>query len=827
MRAIWLASLLFFATPLAARPYTIDDMLKLQGYGAVEIDPAERWAVVERQRPYNMAPRYDLEGRTEHALSELYLVDLERPNGLTRAFPQDPDAGYQMAGFSPSGQRLAVLRITLEGLSLGIVDLLTRQVRWLPGAAELLEANPRPIWLDDDNLIFVTRTRGDLPVRYSSGDYGRLTGEALIRSREGRIPSVRVSGSGAYRNLSIADDVDTVVRVNLQSGAVAEIERGVITDLALSADRRKLAIVEAGPLIQPYLDRAVDPAFQTRRRRLVIEDLTSGKQVEPCSSCDVFPYLLAWSPRGAALLFYARRDDSDWREGQLYQATGEGAVPLLPAGLRPPISIVGGAAPIIRAGWAGETPIILGQRGTGAPSWLRLEATGPSTLPFTGADQLLLASPDTVLALSDGEMVRVRGRGARERTLTGIIGIAQNQELDFMSVGVRRLLHPGLRELPALIIGDRNKERVVGADPEAAAIIWSVEIPPDSTIMATGRRSGAVLYLAREANGVASLFIDSPQASARRLDTINRHLSDIDVPKRIVVRSTSPDGRQLTHWLTLPKGSSQAPLVVLPYPGLERGDRPAPIDFYEFRSYQNVALLVGAGYAVLQPSIPTEIAPDRQKTDFGLRGTMTEAARVPDDFATDSFYDDMAATVLGAVDAAIATGRIDPQRLAIYGHSYGGDAVAGIVTRTDRFDAAIASDGVYNLLGAYGAMYVRDAPELGLPTGMISWFEAGQGGLGAPPWREVQGYVSRSPYFAVERINTPLMLLHGDTDFLPVQNAEQMFTALHRLGRDSLLVRYAGEGHTLVSPANTRDRWIRMLSFLEQNLSGGSNQSRQ
>jgi dipeptidyl aminopeptidase/acylaminoacyl peptidase len=381
--------------------------------------------------------------------------------------------------------------------------------------------------------------------------------------------------------------------------------------------------------------------------------------------------------------------------------------------------------------------------------------------------------------------------------------------------------------LPALIVGERNKERVVGVEPEAAAIIWSVDIPPASKIMATGRRSGAVLYLVREANGVASLFLDSPQASARRLDTINRHLSDIDVPRGSVVRTTSPDGRPLAHWLTLPKGGDKAPLVVLPYPGYERGDRPAPIDLSEFRSYQNVALLVGAGYAVLQPSIPTEIAPNRQKTEFGLRGTLTEAARVPDDFATDRFFDDMTAIVLGAVDAAVATGRIDPQRLAIYGHSYGGDAVAGIVTRTDRFDAAIASHGVYNLLGAYGAMYVRDAPELGLPTGMISWFEAGQGGLGAPPWHEVQGYVSRSPYFAVEHIRTPLMLFHGDTDFLPVQNAEQMFIALHRLGRDALLVRYAGEGHTLVSPANTQDRWSRMLKFLRQNLRGGPVQSRQ
>ena len=51
MRALWLASLMLCATSANARPYTVEDMLKLQSYGTVSIDPAERWAVIERRRP--------------------------------------------------------------------------------------------------------------------------------------------------------------------------------------------------------------------------------------------------------------------------------------------------------------------------------------------------------------------------------------------------------------------------------------------------------------------------------------------------------------------------------------------------------------------------------------------------------------------------------------------------------------------------------------------------------------------------------------------------------------------------------------------------------
>jgi dipeptidyl aminopeptidase/acylaminoacyl peptidase len=62
------------------------------------------------------------------------------------------------------------------------------------------------------------------------------------------------------------------------------------------------------------------------------------------------------------------------------------------------------------------------------------------------------------------------------------------------------------------------------------------------------------------------------------------------------------------------------------------------------------------------------------------------------------------------------------------------------------------------------------------------------------------------------------MLIHGEQDSVPYTEAERMFMALQRLGRDAILLRYAGEGHVFASPANIRDSWQRTLDFLDAHL---------
>src|SRR3546814_14260589 len=94
--------------------------------------------------------------------------------------------------------------------------------------------------------------------------------------------------------------------------------------------------------------------------------------------------------------------------------------------------------------------------------------------------------------------------------------------------------------------------------------------------------------------------------------------------------------------------------------------------------------------------------------------------------------------------------------------------------------------------------------------------------MGAPPWDDPERYLRNSPLMHVKDIETPIMLLSGDRDYVPTQQAEEFFTALTRLGKDAVLVRYFGKAHVYHSLAHIRDMWRRILDWYrsEASLSG-------
>ncbi len=166
---------------------------------------------------------------------------------------------------------------------------------------------------------------------------------------------------------------------------------------------------------------------------------------------------------------------------------------------------------------------------------------------------------------------------------------------------------------------------------------------------------------------------------------------------------------------------------------------------------------------------------------------------------------------------AAELGYIDPARVALAGHSYGAYATAAVISGTEMFRAAVAISGVYDLPGSYGWLdFDRRSPPF------PEWYENGQGGMATHPWADLNRYVDNSPYYRADRINTPLLLLHGGSDQVcPAAEAGKMFNALKRLDRTALLAVYDGEGHGLEtwSPSNLADATNRLLRFLDRHLS--------
>jgi dipeptidyl aminopeptidase/acylaminoacyl peptidase len=162
-------------------------------------------------------------------------------------------------------------------------------------------------------------------------------------------------------------------------------------------------------------------------------------------------------------------------------------------------------------------------------------------------------------------------------------------------------------------------------------------------------------------------------------------------------------------------------------------------------------------------------------------------------------YDD----VVAAVDKAIAMGVADPDRLGVGGWSYGGILTNYVITRTGRFKAAVSGASEVNFLADYGTDHYQYAweTELGLP------------------WRNTERWIRLSPWFQVEKITTPTLILCGTADVnVPALNSEQLYQALRRLGRETELVLYPNQTHRLAKPSYLKDRYERYLDWYGRHL---------
>jgi len=172
--------------------------------------------------------------------------------------------------------------------------------------------------------------------------------------------------------------------------------------------------------------------------------------------------------------------------------------------------------------------------------------------------------------------------------------------------------------------------------------------------------------------------------------------------------------------------------------------------------------------------------------------------------------------ILPAVDKAIAIGLADSAAIFVIGHSFGGFAVYSLLAQTTRFRAAVVSSAPGDLMSFYGqfiAPFEYSADGRGRSFSAVL-LEGGQFEMGAPFGTGGVTYMRNNPILRLDQVKTPLLIMQGEQDFVSPAQGEEWFTGLWRLGRDVCFVRYIGEQHLLQSPANIRDKWIRVLSWL-------------
>jgi dipeptidyl aminopeptidase/acylaminoacyl peptidase len=326
---------------------------------------------------------------------------------------------------------------------------------------------------------------------------------------------------------------------------------------------------------------------------------------------------------------------------------------------------------------------------------------------------------------------------------------------------------------------------------------------PDADVLSSSNRNNIAFYRT-DSLGVWSLWLESQSSHqcVHLVDSQNNFLRRIAYGKERLIPYVDGAGRKVAALIILPAEylpERRYPTVVVAYPGeVHRESDSLSSRPTEGPVFFNLQLLAAKGYLVLRPSIP--LGPG------------------------DEPYGQLLGGVLPAVDKAIIVGLVDPNRVAIMGHSFGGFATYALISQTTRFQAAIAISGVSDFVSMYGT-FSADNRYTSMPeTDFYAqwWSEYGQGQMQSPPWEKPDRYIRNSPVFHADRITTPLLIIHGDLDFVPIQQAEEMYSALHRMNKRCRFIRYWDQWHTFVNPQSVRDIWVQIYAWLDEFLTDRS-----
>ena len=150
---------------------------------------------------------------------------------------------------------------------------------------------------------------------------------------------------------------------------------------------------------------------------------------------------------------------------------------------------------------------------------------------------------------------------------------------------------------------------------------------------------------------------------------------------------------------------------------------------------------------------------------------------------------------------------VDRKRVGVSGGSYGGYMTNWLVGHTNRFRAAVTQRSVVNFDSFYGVS------DFGFQPGWVST---------KPPWADPASYRKQSPLTYAKNIKTPLLIIHSEEDWrCPVSQADELFTALKVLGRETELIRFEGESHGLSRggrPQNRGERLRVIMAWMDKYL---------
>lgn len=400
-----------------------------------------------------------------------------------------------------------------------------------------------------------------------------------------------------------------------------------------------------------------------------------------------------------------------------------------------------------------------------------------------------------VLFTFDNKMVYALSNLERDKTALVIFDVAngkeaevifQTEEADIEGVNYSR---KNKKLLSVTWTTDKDKEHFFDAEAETMKKEIEAKVPGYEVGIGshnTDENKFMVRTYSDKTRG-AYYFYDKETKELKKLAELSPWLNENDLCEMKPITYTSRDGLTIQGYLTLPKGHEpkNLPVVVNPHGG------PWARDYWGFNP--EVQFLANNGYAVLQMNF-------RGSTGFGKKfweASFKQWGR--------TMQDDISDGVKWLIDQGIA----DPERIAIYGGSYGGYAtLAGLTLTPDLYAAGVDYVGVSNMF-----TFMKTIPPYWKPMLDMLYEMVGN------PVADSLMLAEVSPAFHVDKIKAPLFVAQGAND--PRVNkaeSDQIVEALKARGIDIEYMVKDNEGHGFHNEENRFDFYRAMITFLDKHL---------
>ncbi len=300
-------------------------------------------------------------------------------------------------------------------------------------------------------------------------------------------------------------------------------------------------------------------------------------------------------------------------------------------------------------------------------------------------------------------------------------------------------------------------------------------------------RDGRVAFAGGDFDHLSEIYLRDTDGAVRQLSHLQQGWDGVSLAATTIFHTRSFDGTDIEAALMSPRtagSSARAPLVLLVHGGPSS-------NFSADYGWETAwaQMLVSHGYQVL-------LVNPRGSNGYSER--FLEANR--GDWGGGDYQD-----LLAVLDAVIARGKTDPDRLGIGGWSYGGEMTAWAITQTGRFKAAVDGAGVFDQAAEFETEHN--------PAGDEWYF--------GTPWEHPEVFARNSPSTYIRNARTPTLIFDGEEDASnPVGQSKGLYRALKHFGVETQMVLYPDEGHSPRRWSSNLDMFTRILDWYDRHLQG-------